>query len=154
VVEVAEQVHVGRALDEVVWMFDEHAEDRLRPLLGIAWLEGLGTLRRAPSLFEPHLLPRRHTLSLTDRTADSEAARAYRLRWTVLGRPLLFSSLVGALGVEPVEGGCVLGLRGVARLAPGGDHAPGIARRPVETAARALLGHLRNAVEVPSAPGR
>jgi hypothetical protein len=148
----AEQVAVDAPVHEVTWLFEgENCEERLSPLMGIAWHEGLGSLRSHGPL-DPSVGRPEHALAISPAPSATGAAAEYVVHWVVLGAPQLFASLTANVSVRPTTTGCVVAARGTAFHETGYEHVPGITRRPAEAAVRALLGHLRNAVEAATKP--
>ncbi len=143
----AEQVAVVAVAADVSEVFLDDCAVRLAPLLALAWAEGLGVLAMQVILNDAQRAARSHALTVEPAPPDDSAAATYVMQWNVLGPPLMFTSIEAELSVQPTGATTVLGLRGTAHLAPGSRYAAGMARRPVEAAVRALLGHIRNAVE-------
>jgi hypothetical protein len=144
---VAEQVAVAVPAGRLGWLFDGEEAERLRPLLTVAWREGLASLAvsgHATPAGDPFPL---HLLKMGVDESGGLDGRGCWFHWDVVGARSMFSSYVATLAVHALGTGCVLDLKGTATILPGGPPRSGTARRPEEVVVRALLGHLRNAAE-------
>lgn len=136
---VAEQVSVGRPVGAVVAGLapDTGLVRRLAPL---AWTEGELARRRDGCPARDSV---QHRITVGRPVPEGDGVDL-TLSWSTRPAGGAFDRFTGTVTVRPLGEGSVIAVIG--RVSSDG-HVPGTTRRPAEVVLRALLGHLRSALE-------
>lgn len=140
---VAEQVSVGQPVRAVASALAPDS-GLLRRLAPLAWTEG-ELVRRRDGGSPGEAVQHRVTIGAPVRDGDGVALS---LSWSARPDGGAFSRFTGTVTVRPLGTGSVLAVVGEVDR---DGHLPGTTRRPAEVVLRALLGHVRTALEA-SAP--
>jgi hypothetical protein len=142
---VAEQVAVERPADDVLAVLLPGAEVWLQLLLRLAGDEGEAAAARLVPVDVTGPGARDHRLRLDADVAGSPG-RSLLFDWSTTGYRYLFQDFVGTITVRPDRSWSILALEGTTISSPGGERGR-LSRVAAESAARRLVGLVRDAVE-------